>query len=128
MFGVLEPVGVWPDGFDRNALRREIETFRTFDLMAQLQEANPLLDEQAQIDDSSDETLERLGRLNLSVIEQAGEFLNRIEAFISAVERAMEAKTVALEGIDPEADSKTLEQFLAQMDRDLLTIAGDISE
>jgi hypothetical protein len=128
LFDALEPVGVWPDGFNRNAMRREIETFRNFDLMAQLQEASPLLDEQAQIDAAADETLERLGRLNLSVIEQAGELLNRIEAFIAAVERAMEAKTGALEGIDPEADAKELERLLAQIDMDLLTIAGDISE
>lgn len=128
LFDALEPVGVWPDGFNRNAMRGEIETFRNFDLMAQLQEASPLLDEQAQIDAAADETLERLGRLNLSVIEQAGELLNRIEAFIAAVERAMEAKTGALEGIDPEADAKALEHLLAQMDRDLLIIAGDISE
>lgn len=128
LFDSLEPVGIWPDGFNRNAMRREIETFRNFDLMAQLQEASPLLDEQVQIDAAADETLERLGRLNLAVIEQAGEILDRIEAFIAAVERAMEAKTGALEGIDPEADAKELERLLAQIDRDLLTIAGDISE
>lgn len=128
LFDALEPVGVWPDGFSRTAMRREIDAFRSFDLMAQLQEAGPLLDGEAQMHAASDETLERLGRLNLSVIEQAGELLNRIEAFIVAVERAMEAKTGALEGIDPEADAKALEHLLAQMDRDLLTIAGDISE
>ncbi len=128
LFDVLEPIGVWPDGFNRTALRREIETFRSFDLKAQLQEAGPLLDEQAQIHAVSDETLERLGRLNLSVIEQAGELLNRIEAFIAAVERAMEAKTGALEGIDPEADAKALEHLLAQMDRDFYTIIGGKTE
>jgi hypothetical protein len=128
LFDTLEPVGVWPDGFNRNAMRREIEDFRSFDLMAQLQAAGPILEEQAQIQATSDETLERLGRLNLPVIEQAGELLSRIEAFISAVERAMEAKTGALEGIDPEADAKALGHLLAQMDRDLLTIAGDVNE
>lgn len=128
LFEALEPVGIWPDGFNRNALRREIETFRNFDLMAQLQEASPLLDEQAQIDAAADETLERLGRLNLSVIEQAGELLNRIEAFISAAERAMEAKSGSLEGINPAADAQALEQVLVQMDRDLDTIIGDKTE
>lgn len=128
LFAVLQSVGVWPDGFDRSAIRREMETFRNFDLMAQLQEASPLLDEQAQIDAAADETLERLGRLNLSVIEQAGEFLIRLETFIAATERAMEAKTGALEGIDPEADAKALEQVLAQMDRDLETIIGGKTE
>lgn len=128
LFDTLEPVGVWPDGFNRNAMRRDIDDFRKFDLMAQLQEAGPLLDEQAQIHAASDETLERLGRLNLSVIEKAGELLSRIEAFIRAVEREMEAKTGALEGIDPEADAIALEHLLEQMDRDLRTIAGDINE
>lgn len=128
LFDVLEPVGVWPDGFNRNAMRREIETFRNFDLKAQLQEAGPLLDEQAQIDATADETLERIGRLNLSVIEQAGEFLSRLETFIAAAERAMEAKTGALAGIDPEADAKALEHVLAQMNRDLGTIIGDKTE
>ena len=128
LFDALEPVGVWPDGFNRTEMRREIETFRNFDLMAQLQEAGPLLDEQAQIDAAADETLERLGRLNLSVIEQAGEFLIRLETFIAATERAMKAKTGALEGIDPEADAKALEQALAQMDRDLETIIGGKAE
>jgi hypothetical protein len=130
LFGALEPVGVWPDPdrFNRNALRRETEAFRNFDLIAQLQEAGPLLDEQGQIDAAADETLERLGRVNLSVIEQAGEFLSRLETFIAAAERAMEAKTGALEGIDPEADAKALEHVLAQMDRDLGTITGDRTE
>jgi len=128
LFDALEPVGVWPDDFHRKAMRDEIETFRNFDLMAQLQEAGTLLDEQAQIDPAADETLERLGRLNLSVIEQAGEFLMKLETFIAATERAMEAKTGALEGIDPEADAKALEQVLTQMDRDLETIIGSKTE
>jgi hypothetical protein len=124
LFDVLVPVGIWPDGFNLNAMRRELETFRNFDLMAQLQEAGPLLDVQAQIDAASDETLERLGRLNLSVVEQASELLSRIEAFTLAVERAMEAKAKSLEGIDPEADAKALGHILEQMDRDLGTIIG----
>lgn len=128
LFATLQSVGVWPDGFDRSVIRREMENFRNFDLMAQLQEAGPLLDEQAQIDAAADETLERLGRLNLSVIEQAGEFLIGLENFIAATERAMEAKTGALEGIDPEADAKDLEQVLAQIDRDLETVIGGNTE
>lgn len=123
----LQPIGIWPESIDQKALRRDIESFRNDDLKNQLNEAGPLLDPDGQVDLTSDTTLERLGRVNLSVIERAEGFLNRIEAFINATERDLGVKERELTGVDPEADANALAQILTQIDRDLCTITGETS-
>lgn len=128
LFETLEPVGVWPVEFDRATMRSDSEAFRQMDLMAQLQEAGPLLDEGTETDLTADTTLERLGRLDLTVIEAAGRFLSRLELFIKAAERAMSTKEGTLSGIEPENDAKALEHMLQQLDRDLHTVIGDATK
>ena len=121
----LEPIGVWPDDITRSKFKREIESFRNDNLKKQLEEAAPLLDTSFEVDLSADSTLERLGRLNFSVTERAEAFLDQLETFIAAVENDLHVKERELTGIDPDADAKTLEGILEQVDRDLCTITGD---
>ena len=127
LLAALEPVGVWPEGDSRTALRGAIESFRNDDLKRQLDEARPLLADKAEIDLTSDSTLVRLGRLNLTVVERSEAFLNRIETFVDAVERELYVKERELTGVDPEADAAVLVQTLDQLDRDLDTIGGATS-
>jgi hypothetical protein len=123
----LEPIGVWPDGFTSAALKRDIESFRNDDLKKQLDEAGPLLNADADVDPAADSTLERLGLLNLSVIERADAFLSRAEAFIAAAERDLDVKQRELTGINPAADAETLARILDQIDRDICAITGEKS-
>lgn len=126
LLNALELVGVWPQVITRQALKRDIEFFRNDDLKKQLDDAGPLLDANIEIDLTADSTLERLGRLNLSVIERAETFLKQIEAFVDATERELDVKERELTGVDPEADAKELAQILDQIDRDLCIITGDM--
>ena len=125
LLDALEPIGVWHDEITRSQLKRAIESFRNDDLMKQLEEAAPLLDTTSEIDLSADSTLLRLGRLNFAVIERAEAFLSELETFIAAVENELNVKERELTGIDPDADAKTLEGILEQVDRDLCIITGD---
>lgn len=121
----LEPIGVWPDRIDRKALQRDMESFRNDDLKHQLNEAGPLLDPDSQIDLTSDSALERLGRLDLAVIERSQGFLTGIKAFIDATERDLTVKERELTGIDPESEANALAEILTRIDRDLCTISGE---
>ena len=121
----LEPLGVWPEGFDRVTLRGEMEAFRHYDLMAQLQEAGTLSDEGSDIDLTADRTVEGLGRLDFSVIEGASDFLDHVESFVASAQRAIETKESSLSGIDPAADAKAIARILERTDRNLRTIIED---
>ena len=123
----LEPIGIWPESIDQRSLRQDIESFRNDDLKNQLNGVGPLLDSDGQIDLTSDSNLERLGRLNLSVIERTKVFLDHIEAFIKATERDLGVKEQELAGVDPETEAKALTQVLTQIDQDLHAITGDTS-
>ncbi len=125
LFDALTKVGAWPDGFDRATLRGQLTAFGKYDLIAQLKQVDPLLATDDAIDHTADATLERLGRLDLDVVEAAQGFLERAEAFVSAAERAMQSKEGSLVGIDPDEDAKDLERDLRQIQGDLGTIIGD---
>ena len=125
LLDALEPVGVWPESISHAELTSGIEAFRNDDLKNQLDEVAPLLDPEAEIDLTADATLERLGRLNLSVIERSEAFLNRIEIFVEAVERDLNVKERELTGLDPKGDATALGRILDQVDRDLRTIDGE---
>ena len=123
----LEPVGVWPEGPTRPALKRNVEAFRNDDLKAQLEEVAPLLAVGDSFDPTADSTLERIGRIDLAVIDRGEAFLNQIENFVNAADRDLAVREGELAGIDPEKDAKTLAEILKQMDRDLSTISGEKS-
>ena len=123
----LEPAGVWPDGFTRPEVDGLIETFRNEDLKRQLDEASPLLAENAELDLTADSTLERLGRIDFAVIERSEAFLKRMESFVDAVKSDLSVKERELIGIDPKADATTLVHTLDQIDRDLCIIGADSS-
>jgi len=120
----LQPVGVWPDGYTPQGFRQEITRFEQDSLMAQLDEAGPLLDAGNTPDLAADNTLERLGRIDFAVIDRACTFLERAERFLTVAERAMTLKEQGLIGVDPKVDAEALTQALGQIDRDLLTLAG----
>ena len=121
----LEPVGVWPEGYTRSDFRRDIETLRTDNLMAQLEEAGPLLDASIEADLAADETLDRLGRLNFPIIRRSASLLTQVERFLAEAERAMAVKERELVGVDPDADAKELARLLDRIHRDLCTLAGE---
>ncbi|MGN7610940.1 protein DpdH [Magnetococcales bacterium HHB-1] len=126
LLGELPKVG-WPGGrkFDRTKLRRQLNHFKKQDLIAQLNQAKPLLDQGDQLDLTSDTTLACLGRLDFKVIEASDLFLKEIGAFIAAAERMIKSRESALAGIDPDQDAQDLKQDLRQIHRDLSTIIGD---
>ena len=123
----LEPVGVWPEGLNRPALRGHIESFRKDDLKAQWEEVSPILAAGDSVDLTADSTIERLGRIDLAVIERGEAFLNQIETFVKIADRDLAVREGELSGIDPETDAKTLATKLDQIDRDLSTISGETS-
>jgi hypothetical protein len=120
----LRPVGAWPDGYTPQGFRNEITRFGQDSLKAQLDEAGPLLDANNPPDLAADGTLERLGRIDFAVIDRAGTFLDRAEAFVTGAEKAIKLKEQGLGGVDPKADAEALAQALDQIHRDLLTLAG----
>jgi hypothetical protein len=75
-------------------------------------------------DPTADSTIERIGRIDLAVIDRGGAFLNQIENFVNAADRDLAVREGELAGIDPESDAKTLAAILDQIDRDLCTISG----
>jgi len=120
----LQPVGVWPDRYTPHAFRQEITRFAQDSLKAQLDEAGLLLDTGNPPDQVSDDTLERLGRIDFAVIERAGTFLDRAESFLAEAEQAMTLKEQGLIGVDPKADAEALAGALDQIHRDLKALAG----
>lgn len=120
----IRPVGAWPDGYTPQGFRNEIKRFGQDSLKAQLDEAGPLLDAGTTPELAADDTLERLGRIDFAVIERAGDFLDRAEAFLTGAERAMTLKEQELIGVDPAADADALAQALDQIHRDLDTLSG----
>jgi hypothetical protein len=121
----LQLVGVWPDGYTPQGFRQGITRFGQDSLKAQLDEAGPsLLDANNPPDPAADDTLERLGRIDFTVIDRAGTFLDQVEAFLTGAERAMANKEQGLIGVDPVADAEALAQVLDQIHRDLQTLSG----
>ena len=124
LIDALQPVGVWPDGYTPQGFRQEITRFAQDSLKAQLDEVGPLLDPANPPDPATDDTLERLGRIDFAVIDRAGTFLDRAEGFLTGGEGAMTLKEQGLIGVDPAAYADALAQTLDQIHRDLLTLAG----
>lgn len=120
----LQLVGAWPDGYTPQGFQQEITRFGQDGLLAQLDEAGPLLDAGNEFDPAADDTLERLGRIDFAVIERAGIFLDRAQSFLTEAERTMKLREQGLSGVDPAADADELARALDQIHRDLETLAG----
>jgi hypothetical protein len=119
----LISIGGWPKEIKKTEIRQQIEAFRNDDLKKQLDGVSPLLAD-TNADIASSETLGRLGRLDLAVIERATSFMQLVETFLRSVEQEIELKERELNKIDPESDAKDLSRLLNEIERDLRYTAG----
>lgn len=120
----LEPIGVWPGQLKRGEVKRSMEQFRNSDLKKQLDLVEPLLHSD-QVDLTTEDTLKRLGGLNISVIEQASSFLKEIETFAKAIEQEIEVRERELQSVTPELDAEKLSRRLDEIERDLNYLAQE---
>lgn len=120
----LQNIGVWPPDYNRPQVKRDIESFRNDDIKKQLDEASALVKTDAEVDFSSDSTLERLGRLDRNVIERSDKFLQMVDAFVKATERSMDAEEKVSSGCDPARDAEKLEQKLKLISQELSEVIG----
>ncbi|MCB2426415.1 protein DpdH [Methylophaga pinxianii] len=124
MLDSLEPIGVWPGQLRRGEVKKSMEQFRNSDLKKQLDLVEPLLHSE-EVDLTAEDTLKRLGGLNISVIEQAGSFLKDIETFAGAIEQEIEVRERELQSVTPELDAEKLSRRMDEIERDLNYLAQE---
>lgn len=120
----LTSIGGWPRDIRRSEIRQKIDTFRNDDLKRQLDGVSSLLAD-TEVDVTTSDTLGRLGRLDLAVIERANSFMQMVDTFLKAAEQEIELRERHLKTVDPETDAKNLSRVLGEIDRDLHYMASE---
>ena len=114
----LISIGGWPKDIPKLEFQRQIDAFRSADIKQQLSGVKPML-EKEEVDYGSNETLRRLGHLDLAVVEDANSFLQMLREFLGSAEKELEVKESEASRVDPEAEAEKLERLLVEVERDL---------
>lgn len=122
--GKIISIGGWPKEFRQTEIRKQIDAFRNDDLKRQLDGVSGLLAD-TDVDVSSSETLGRLGKLDLAVIERANYFMQMLDNFLREVEQEIKLKELTLTKIDPISDAENVSRILSEIERDLRYMGGE---
>lgn len=114
----LISIGGWPKDVHKLEFQRQVDAFRGADIKQQLASVKPML-EREELDYGSNETLRRLGHLNLAVVEDATSFLQMLREFLGSAEKELEIKESEASRVDPEVDAEKLKRLLVGVERDL---------